>query len=287
MADPDTERERGGSMTKQCEDCGRRNFDSAVTCVECGSLFPDMVGRLVDDDLEPQDDPPTLGIGGEPAPEASLAHAAGTSHATAAAAAPGIVMVRCGDCKLVMESGPLRCKRCGSRKLDEIDGDSPTGAVRGWASRRNLRFGRESSVDGEFPTIGLAEVLALGGVAILKLLLEIPLGVAILLSALGPGGVGPTTYAWRYPLGALLLGSATAGAVGAYGLFYLERFGPILLCVSFAFDALLVAWLVVQMMVGELAFWPGAGPYFVLFLLCVILSYLVGRLAAGNRLGRA
>jgi hypothetical protein len=272
-------------MAKQCDDCGRRNFDSAVTCVECGSLFPEMVGRLVEDEPEG-----LFGLGEgfeeDVSPgDGNLAPA--QSAATATARAPSTLeFTRCGDCKLVMEAGPSRCKRCGSRRLEALASTGPA-ALRAWAARQHIRRGRDRSPDTEFPTVGLGEVLGLATAAVVKLFVEIPLGVAILLSAMGPGGVTATTYAWRYPLGIVLLASATSGAVGAYGLFYLERFGPILLSISFALDALLVFWLVVHMLFGLYDFWPGTGPYFLLFLVCSILSVAVGRLATGHRLGSA
>jgi hypothetical protein len=275
-------------MAKQCEDCGRRNFDSAVTCVECGSLFPDMVGRLDPDEAgELADDQSNeLGPGSVlDASDAPRLQTEATTRSAARSTAPDLAFVRCADCKHVMEIGPQRCKRCGSRRLEQLVMSGASAATRPWAVRQHFRRGRDFATEAEFPTIGLAEVLALAGTAVLKLLVEIPLGVAILLSAEGPGGVGPTTFQWRYPLGSVLLLSATTGAVGAYGLFYLERFGPIVLSTSFALDSILVLWLVIFMLMGEYGFWPGTGPYFFLFLVCVVLSIWVGTFARGNKLG--
>jgi hypothetical protein len=275
-------------MAKQCEDCGRKNFDSAVTCVECGSLFPDMVGRLVPVEADEIDEEQASHLDESAILEASEAASLQTEPPTkssARTAGPELAFVRCADCKHVMEIGPTRCKQCGSRRLEPLATSSAQGGSRSWAMRRHFRRGRDFATEAEFPTIGLGEVLGLAGSAFVKLLVEIPLGVAILVSAEGPGGVGPITYLWRYPLGILLLTSATAGAVGAYGLFYLEKFGPILMSISFGLDSLLVLWLVVFMLLGEYGFWPGTGPYFFLFLICIALSVWVGGFARGNKLG--
>jgi hypothetical protein len=268
-------------MAKQCEDCGRTNFDSAVTCAECGSLFLDMVGRLAPE--EPLRDsaiePPELELAAPILLEAPDTQSVRAELGVGAQVAPPAAFVRCADCNLVMENGPSRCKRCGSRRLDPVSGGAS------WSARQHARRGRGSPIEGEFPSIGLGEVVAFACASGLKLLIEIPLAVAILLSSVGPGGVGPTTYAWRYPLGVCLLASASTGAVGAYGLFYLERFGPICLSISFALDALLLFWLVAYMMRGEYFFWPGTGPYFFVALVCVVVATFAGRLATGNRLG--
>lgn len=275
-------------MAKQCEDCGRKNFDSAVTCVECGSLFPDMVGRLVadNDDEFDGDQPDEMSASSVlEASDVPNLQTRPTAQSAARATTGDLKFVRCGDCKHVMEVGPSRCNRCGSRRLEPLAASDASTAKRPWAVRQHFRRGRDIATEEEFPTIGLGEVLALAGTAVLKLLVEIPLGVAILLSAEGPGGVGPTTFQWRFPLGILLLSSATTGAVGAYGLFYLERFGPIALSIAYGLDSLLVLWLVIFMLLGEYDFWPGTGPYFVLFLCCVILSIWVGSFARGNKLG--
>jgi len=270
-------------MAKQCEDCGRSNFDSAVRCAECGSLFLDMIGMLEPDESgrDTEVEPSALPGLADTSVETGEKGAA-QLEAPALGVATESKYVRCGDCKFEMDAGPLRCQRCGSRRLETI------GRLKGARTALNKRPFRRvgaASIDGEFPSIGLGEVLAFAILAGVKLLFEIPLGVAILFSAVGPGGVSPTTFLWRYPLGIVLITSAAAGAVGSYGLFYLERFGPILLCISFALAAVLLTWVVVNMLQGVYLFWPGTGPYFFLLLVCAVISILAGRLASGNRLG--
>jgi hypothetical protein len=186
-----------------------------------------------------------------------------------------------------MEGERSRCNRCGSRKLTPVSVADGQAATKSWAARQRQRMLRHRTAEAEFPTIGMGEVLSFAGIATLKMLIEIPLGVSLLLSAAGPGGVTATTFAWRYPLGLALIVSAASGLLGAYGLFYLERFGPILLSISFCLDALLLSWLVVHLTIGQVYVWPGEGPYFFLLVVSAVLSAASGRLATGNHLGSA
>jgi hypothetical protein len=142
----------------------------------------------------------------------------------------------------------------------------------------------DAASEEQIPDVPYQLVLTFVALAALKVLIEIPLGVSIVVAQPVGSGLSPLTYAWRVPLGLGLLASALLAGLGGYATYYLQNLGAALLSASFAIDALLLVWLLVALQSGRLVVWPGVGPYLLLFILCVLASVYLGVAAVRRRL---
>jgi ribosomal protein L40E len=243
---------------KACPDCGANNEATAVTCVECGSLFADQVGVDVGK-RKPVDPPPMLTIPGEPA---------------ATTETRGSTVLVCRACGAVNSPTHVRCTVCGSDQLAAKSASSVTVTKGGRRKRLSAwdRRPRKGIVDGEFPDVSAALIFTFFGIGVLKLLLCTALGIQIVMGQAGPKGLHPDTFAWKWALGPTLLVDAFVAAVGAIGLFYLRKYGAAMMSISLLLDVLLMAWLVAFNTWGTLNLWPGSGPYFFLGCVCFVCS---------------
>jgi hypothetical protein len=218
-------------MVKKCTDCGTENPASAVTCVECGSLFHAMIGGMRDESVD--------------SPRRLLARDdAGTADggSTAATAAHS---------HLPNASKPL-----------------PGGDV----------------LDAALPDVPYQLVLLFVALGVMKVMIEIPLGVSIASAEQGKAGLSPITFAWQYLLGFGLLAAAVLAGLGAYSLYYLQNLGAAFLSASLVLDVLLLVWLIVYRQADGNSVWPGSGPYGALALVCGASSLFLGQLAFRRRL---
>jgi hypothetical protein len=228
---------------KKCPDCAAMNTLAAVSCRACGSLFTEMVG-IVGEDQEVDAAQVAQQVAARVQEERSPARSAG--------------LLECADCGLAAAAGQRRCSNCGSNRLRarrvERLWETPDGKRLTALMTRHQGFAED--IDVPYYT---SLLLITGGV--LAFLIQVPLGATLVLARLGPNGVAPYTFEWRYLLGGAMLLAALLSGMGAYALFFLQRIGAVMLACAFAIDTLLFGWLVVALVSGNLATWPGAGPY--------------------------
>jgi len=244
---------------KACPDCGSENEDAAVTCFDCGSLFADQVG--VEVGRRRTIDPP---------PMLSVPPDSGATTETR-----GSTVLVCRMCGAVTSASHTRCTVCGSDQIAPKSASAVSAAKSGRKKRLSAwdRRPRKGVIDGEFPDISSTWIFGFFGVGVLKLLLCTVLGAQIVLGQAGPKGLHPTTAAWKWAVGPVLLLDAFLAAVGAIGLFYLRKYGAAAMSVSLVLDVLLLSWLVVFNTWGTLNIWPGSGPYF--FLACLGVAFSI------------
>ena len=255
---------------KTCADCDTQCPDTAVTCSECGSLFPEMIGAGV---VEPDD------ARAEPAVTSKIVDA--RSPETASANSVNV----CRECGAVGDVTQRRCARCGSASLalrlkTEVAAGGPRKGKRlsAWARRPQVGV-----LDRDTPDVTKEFALTFLALAGFKLLVLSYIGGMLVFGRTGPAGLQPATFEWRFALAPVAFLNGFLAAVGAFWLYRASRVGALMLGTSFGLDVLLLAWLVGFNMANRLVIWPSAGPYITLALFCAYCAFEVfGKALRGN-----
>lgn len=249
---------------KHCDDCGASSPDTAVTCAECGSLFPDQIG---------------IDLRG-PSKVSDFDDLALTSFAPSPSPSPESKAVSvCRVCGAKGLATQRRCVVCGSDQVAiQLASSARQIGRRKFLSAWDRRP-RVGVLDAGVPDISPPYAYTFFSIGVFKLLLETWLAASLVMGDIGPEGLQYATYLWRYPLAGVLTLDAFLAAYGGYALIGAKRYGAALLSVSFALDALLVIWLVICIHFGYLVLWPESGPYLFLIFVCLACMVDTGRRA--------
>jgi ribosomal protein L40E len=260
---------------KTCEDCGTKCADRAVTCSECGSLFPEMIGVAPAEPDEYAADPdvsdpalePVALAADEPQPQPT----------------PNSVNV-CRACGAINDALQRRCSACGSNQLSLKMRDEPGVTAR--RGRRLTAWSRRPRVgvlDANAPDMTMDFALTFLALGAVKMLMLAYLGGMLAFGRTGPNGLQLLTYNWRFVLAPVAFTDGFFAGAGAFGLYRTRKVGAWLLAFSFALDVLLLGWLVVVSYTDRLVVWPGPGPYVALAFFCIFCAAeVVSKAVRGN-----